>query len=83
MVSVRMLLKMYDAFDTPGFWYPYKNIFALVDELGIQPFTNWTQSSQYSPNGLEVFLKTVLHGSGYELNSLLMAVGVIKSDWKS
>lgn len=37
-----------------GFWYPYKNIFALVDELGIQPFTNWTQSSQYSPNGLEV-----------------------------
>ncbi|KAJ7513577.1 hypothetical protein O6H91_23G005300 [Diphasiastrum complanatum] len=37
-----------------GFWYPYKNIFALVDELGIQPFTNWTQSAQYSPNGLEV-----------------------------
>ncbi|KAI5062508.1 hypothetical protein GOP47_0023047 [Adiantum capillus-veneris] len=37
-----------------GFWYPYKNIFALVDELGIQPFTNWTQSSQYSPRGLEV-----------------------------
>ncbi|KAH7365257.1 hypothetical protein KP509_18G017400 [Ceratopteris richardii] len=37
-----------------GFWYPYKNIFALVDELGIQPFTEWTQSLQYSPNGLEV-----------------------------
>lgn len=37
-----------------GFWYPYRNIFALVDELGIEPFTQWTQSSQYSPNGLEV-----------------------------
>ena len=38
----------------PGFWYPYRNIFSLVDELNIQPFTHWTQSSQYSPNGLEV-----------------------------
>eukprot|EP00898_Chlorokybus_atmophyticus_P005622 jgi/Chlat1/6060/Chrsp4S06343 len=32
-----------------GFWYPYKNIFDLTDELGIQPFTDWTKSSQYSP----------------------------------
>ncbi|MEM6521163.1 MAG: FAD-dependent oxidoreductase [Cyanobacteria bacterium P01_C01_bin.70] len=37
-----------------GFWYPYRNIFALTDELGIQPFTPYTRSSQYSPHGLEV-----------------------------
>lgn len=37
-----------------GFWYPYHNIFALIDELAIQPFTPFTQSSQYSPAGLEV-----------------------------
>ncbi|MBW4615025.1 MAG: FAD-dependent oxidoreductase [Desmonostoc vinosum HA7617-LM4] len=37
-----------------GFWYPYRNIFSLVNELGINPFTTWTRSSQYSPAGLEV-----------------------------
>ncbi|MBF2000782.1 MAG: FAD-dependent oxidoreductase [Synechococcales cyanobacterium M58_A2018_015] len=37
-----------------GFWYPYRNIFALMDELDLQPFTPWTRSSQYSPAGLEV-----------------------------
>ncbi|EXB24028.1 Phytoene dehydrogenase [Morus notabilis] len=37
-----------------GYWYPYKNIFSLVDELGIKPFTNWTKSAQYSEYGLEV-----------------------------
>ncbi len=37
-----------------GFWYPYQNIFALVKELGLQPFTPWTRSAQYSPQGLEV-----------------------------
>lgn len=37
-----------------GFWYPYRNIFALVNELGLHPFTHWTRSSQYSPMGLEV-----------------------------
>ncbi|MEM9219795.1 MAG: FAD-dependent oxidoreductase [Cyanobacteria bacterium P01_F01_bin.150] len=37
-----------------GFWYPYSNIFSLIDELEISPFTDWTRSSQYSPNGLEV-----------------------------
>jgi uncharacterized protein with NAD-binding domain and iron-sulfur cluster len=37
-----------------GFWYPYQNIFALVKELGLQPFTPWTRSAQYSPAGLEV-----------------------------
>jgi uncharacterized protein with NAD-binding domain and iron-sulfur cluster len=37
-----------------GFWYPYRNIFGLTDELGIQPFTPYTRSSQYSPYGLEV-----------------------------
>jgi uncharacterized protein with NAD-binding domain and iron-sulfur cluster len=37
-----------------GFWYPYRNIFDLVKQLGINPFTPWTKSSQYSPAGLEV-----------------------------
>lgn len=37
-----------------GFWYPYQNIFRLVRELGLNPFTTWTRSSQYSPRGLEV-----------------------------
>jgi uncharacterized protein with NAD-binding domain and iron-sulfur cluster len=37
-----------------GFWHPYRNIFALIHELGINPFTTWTRSSQYSPAGLEV-----------------------------
>ena len=37
-----------------GFWYPYRNIFSLVRELGLTPFTDWTRSSQYSPAGLEV-----------------------------
>lgn len=37
-----------------GFWYPYRNIFHLTDQLGLQPFTEFTRSSQYSPNGLEV-----------------------------
>lgn len=37
-----------------GFWYPYRNIFALTDALGIQPFTPFTRSAQYSPQGLVV-----------------------------
>ncbi|KAJ0967884.1 hypothetical protein J5N97_024801 [Dioscorea zingiberensis] len=37
-----------------GFRYPYRNIFSLVDELGIQPFTKWTRSAHFSPEGLEV-----------------------------
>ncbi len=37
-----------------GFWYPYSNIFSLVRELGLNPFTPFTRSSQYSPAGLEV-----------------------------
>ncbi len=37
-----------------GFWYPYRNIFALVQALGLTPFTDWTRSAQYSPQGLEV-----------------------------
>ena len=37
-----------------GFWYPYCNIFELIDQLNIQPFTPFTRSSQYSPAGLEV-----------------------------
>ena len=37
-----------------GFWYPYSNIFSLVKELELDPFTPWTRSAQYSPAGLEV-----------------------------
>ena len=37
-----------------GFWYPYQNIFKLIKELGLSPFTPFTRSSQYSPAGLEV-----------------------------
>lgn len=37
-----------------GFWYPYRNIFSLVDELGIKPFTNWMRAAGYSKEGLEV-----------------------------
>jgi uncharacterized protein with NAD-binding domain and iron-sulfur cluster len=37
-----------------GFWYPYSNIFSQVRELGLNPFTPFTRSSQYSPAGLEV-----------------------------
>ena len=37
-----------------GFWYPYRNIFSLCQELGLSPFTDWTRSAQYSPAGLEV-----------------------------
>ncbi|KAL6882636.1 hypothetical protein ACP4OV_011326 [Aristida adscensionis] len=37
-----------------GFWYPYRNIFALVDELGISPFTGWNKAAYYSPDGLAV-----------------------------
>lgn len=36
-----------------GFWYPYQNIFSLVNKLGLKPFTPFTRSSQYSPAGLE------------------------------
>lgn len=37
-----------------GFWYPYQNIFSLVRELRLDPFTPWTRSAQYSPEGLVV-----------------------------
>ncbi|KAK2665618.1 hypothetical protein Ddye_004192 [Dipteronia dyeriana] len=37
-----------------GFWYPYQNIFSFVDELGIEPFTDWMKSVLYSEGGLEV-----------------------------
>ncbi|MGF1542363.1 MAG: FAD-dependent oxidoreductase [Pleurocapsa sp.] len=37
-----------------GFWYPYNNIFSQVKKLGLDPFTPFTRSSQYSPAGLEV-----------------------------
>lgn len=45
---------------SPGFWYPYKNIFSLVNELGLQPFTQWTKSAQFSPAGLEVIVSPLL-----------------------
>lgn len=35
-----------------GMWRPYFNLFKLVkDELGLDPFTDWTRSSQRSPKG--------------------------------
>lgn len=37
-----------------GFWYPYRNIFSIVDELGISPFTKPTRSAYYSPETMEV-----------------------------
>ena len=37
-----------------GYWGAYRNIFALCDQLGIHPFTDWTPSHQYSYAGLEV-----------------------------
>ncbi|GMH02941.1 hypothetical protein Nepgr_004780 [Nepenthes gracilis] len=37
-----------------GFWYPYRNIFSLVDEIGIKPFTSWVRSAHYSVEGMEV-----------------------------
>lgn len=37
-----------------GFWHPYRNIFALVDELGISPFTGWNKAAYYSTEGLAV-----------------------------
>lgn len=37
------------------FWYQYSNINALVEELGIDdPFTDWTRSSFWTPDGLQV-----------------------------
>jgi uncharacterized protein with NAD-binding domain and iron-sulfur cluster len=36
-----------------GFWYPYQNIFRLVRDLKLHPFTPFTRSNQYSPFGLE------------------------------
>ncbi|KAK9823485.1 hypothetical protein WJX72_003089 [[Myrmecia] bisecta] len=38
-----------------GFWYQYRNIEALVAALGIpNPFTDWTRSSFFAPDGLQV-----------------------------
>ncbi|XP_020574168.1 uncharacterized protein LOC110020416 isoform X2 [Phalaenopsis equestris] len=37
-----------------GFWSPYRNIFSIMEELGLQPFTNWTSSSLYTSEGVEV-----------------------------
>lgn len=35
-----------------GMWRPYFNLFHLVkNELGLDPFTDWTKSSQRSPKG--------------------------------
>ncbi|GAX73691.1 hypothetical protein CEUSTIGMA_g1142.t1 [Chlamydomonas eustigma] len=37
-----------------GFWYQYKNIFALLEELELSewPLTSWTTSGFWSPRGL-------------------------------
>jgi hypothetical protein len=37
------------------FWYPYRNIDALVESLSIEsPFTPYTRSSFWTPSGLQV-----------------------------
>eukprot|EP00741_Cyanophora_paradoxa_P008367 tig00001302_g8094.t1 len=36
-----------------GFWHQYHNIFRLVEELGLDPFTGYAEQGQYSPRGLE------------------------------
>lgn len=38
---------------TRGFWKDYPNIQALCRQLNLQPFTDFTNSSFYSPDGLE------------------------------
>ena len=39
------------------FWYQYSNINALVEALELEnPFTEWTRSSFWAPDGLQVFL---------------------------
>ena len=37
-----------------GFWYQYKNIFSLLEELELPewPLTDWTTSGFWSPRGL-------------------------------
>ncbi|MEW5300652.1 MAG: hypothetical protein WDW36_003566 [Sanguina aurantia] len=37
-----------------GFWYQYKNIFALIEELNLPeyPLTSWTTSGFWNPKGL-------------------------------
>lgn len=38
-----------------GFWYGYNNMSALVEqELGLAPFTPFTSSSFWAPDGLQV-----------------------------
>ncbi|KAJ7967129.1 Phytoene desaturase [Quillaja saponaria] len=43
-----------DNIGNQGHWSPFQNIFSLVDDLGIKPFTNWINCAQYSGEGLEV-----------------------------
>jgi len=46
------------------FWYQYSNINALVGELGIDnPFTEWTRSSFWAPDGLQVMLYLSEHAA--------------------
>ncbi|CAN0313361.1 unnamed protein product, partial [Ectocarpus sp. 4 AP-2014] len=46
-----------------GFWWSYPNIYDLVErELKIEnPFTDWTRSSFFSPDGLQVVEAPVLN----------------------
>ncbi|KAG0497057.1 hypothetical protein HPP92_001748 [Vanilla planifolia] len=37
-----------------GFWSPYHNIFCLVEELGIQPFSKLTTCTLHTSEGMEV-----------------------------
>ena len=56
MLACYIILLESSVLSISGFWYPYRNIFNLVDELGIKSFTNWMKSAQYSQEGLEVHL---------------------------
>ncbi|KAL0914027.1 hypothetical protein M5K25_017524 [Dendrobium thyrsiflorum] len=37
-----------------GFRSPYRNIFSIIKELDLQPFTNWTSSSLHTSESVEV-----------------------------
>jgi hypothetical protein len=47
-----------------GFWYGYNNTSALVEqELGLDPFTPFTSSSFWAPDGLQVgWAGVAVHG---------------------
>ena len=57
-----------------GYWGAYYNIFALCQQLGIQPFTDWVASHQYSNRGLEVVAPIFRVGDGAVTMAWMMRV---------